>query len=502
MKHYYKHHPKQYQPRRSDYTSEELIQLAAAFRAKNSFLADEFRQLTPYEFVRGIFPEGTFEIFNDREGDDPDRRKANGILSVLEDKTQPGRKYNRILFDDLAALDEVAGKEFVIMSPVTYSGRRRVEKNAYKIYGLTIDLDEVDIQCIWDLIYQAAGKIIPYPTFLVNSGTGLHVYYVFDTPVAAFPKYYPSFTRLKAALTNLVWNPYTSNLTKKQIQGIFQGYRLPGTQTKISDDCIVTAFEVGKKVTVNYLNTFVDDDNKADFDDNHYLDMDQIKKILRGEVYAEKEKVEKLRDWYERRIVKNIPVGHYKLTEVEKKRRRAWYESWKKRIKAHAFDGNRYFCICVLFVYAQKADIPIDEVTNDALNFVYYLDSLTQRKGNRFTEADIFAAQKYYDRAFIKMGRSRILQMTGIDIGKTKRNGQPQKWHLEDIRERKAKMKQRGQRFKNSEGRPKGSGTKEQIIRDWRDAHPFGKKIECYRETGLSRSTILKWWHGGGKEDG
>lgn len=44
------------------------------------------------------------------------------------------------------------------------------------------------------------------------------------------------------------------------------------------------------------------------------------------------------------------------------------------------------------------------------------------------------------------------------------------------------------------EGRPKGSGTKQAIIQAWRKNNPGGKKIDCHRETGLSRPTIDKWW--------
>ncbi len=495
MKTKYDHHPKQYALRRNDYTPEEIEELAAAFVEKNRFLASRFKELSPREFVRGIFPPGTFEQFNGGEGEDPDKRKANGILSILEDKESRGRKYNRILFDDLAALDEVAGKEFVIMSPVTYSGRKRVERYAYKIYGIAIDLDEVDIDCIKDLIHQAETEQIPFPTYLVNSGTGLHVYYIFETPVAAFPKYFNSFSKMKAALSNIVWNQYTSNLKKKQVQGIFQGYRVPGTQTKIREDCIVTAFEVGRKITVNYLNSFVEDENKADFNDDHYLDLDQIKKILRGEVYEEKEKVEKLRAWYERRIEKKIPVGQYELSETQKKRRRAWYESWKKKLRFGAFDGNRYFCVCVLFTYAIKAGISKEDALKDALDLVYMLDTKTERKGNSFTEEDVFAASKYYDQKFVKMSRARIMQMTKIDIGKTKRNGRSQKIHLEGARAlQEIKHKYDGKDWREGNGRPKGSGTKKQLIENWRRDHPDGKKIDCERELQISRPTVLKWW--------
>ena len=43
--------------------------------------------------------------------------------------------------------------------------------------------------------------------------------------------------------------------------------------------------------------------------------------------------------------------------------------------------------------------------------------------------------------------------------------------------------------YKNN-GRP----DKREIIRKWRELHPDGKKIDCEKDTKLSRHTILKWW--------
>ena len=53
--------------------------------------------------------------------------------------------------------------------------------------------------------------------------------------------------------------------------------------------------------------------------------------------------------------------------------------------------------------------------------------------------------------------------------------------------------KQLGEEVK--EGRPKGSGTAKKKVLQWRMKHPDGLKIDCERETGLSRHTILKWWN-------
>ncbi|EPT92400.1 hypothetical protein SAG0097_10865, partial [Streptococcus agalactiae BSU442] len=49
--------------------------------------------------------------------------------------------------------------------------------------------------------------------------------------------------------------------------------------------------------------------------------------------------------------------------------------------------------------------------------------------------------------------------------------------------------------WRNTEGRPKGSGTKSEQVKSWRLANPTGKKIDCHRETGITRPTIDKWWN-------
>ena len=466
----YDHHPKQKAKQRDDFTPEEVAYYTATFNAKNEYLSEYYSKLTPKEFYRGIFPEGTFEHCNNMN-----EHKPNGILSILVDKERRGRSYNRLLFDDLGMLDYVAGKEFVIASPIAFSGRTRSSKMAYQFYGMAIDLDGVEVDNVKDLIYQMENEVIPMASYIVNSGTGLHIYYVFEYPVPALPAYFDSFNALKKALSEIIWNQYTSTEKKKQFQGIFQGYRVPGTQSKFSEDCIVTAFKVGDKVTVNYLNSFVSDKDKADFDDMNYTSLSEAKELWE--------------DWYNRRIIKNEPVGSYKLSEKEKARRRRWFETWKEKMMKGAYDGNRHYCIGVLFNYAMKAEIPLEEALEYALEMVPEFNKLTTKPGNTFTEDDVYAAEIYYDRKFIKMGRKGIERMTGIDIGETKRNHRSQKDHLKRARAmRDLSLSEQGRSW--TDGRP----DKRKIIEEWRKNNPLGSKNQCIKETGISKPTVYKWW--------
>lgn len=37
----------------------------------------------------------------------------------------------------------------------------------------------------------------------------------------------------------------------------------------------------------------------------------------------------------------------------------------------------------------------------------------------------------------------------------------------------------------------------EQIVKEWRESHPDGKKADCIRDTGLSKPTVYCWWENG-----
>ena len=79
-------HPKQYAKQRKDFTEEEVAYYTRTFNEKNKYMSSEFKELTPKEFYRSIFPKGTFEQFNNMS-----EHKPNGILSILYDEEQGGR---------------------------------------------------------------------------------------------------------------------------------------------------------------------------------------------------------------------------------------------------------------------------------------------------------------------------------------------------------------------------------------------------------------------------
>ena len=73
-----------------------------------------------------------------------------------------------------------------------------------------------------------------------------------------------------------------------------------------------------------------------------------------------------------------------------------------------------------------------------------------------------------------------------------KRNWRKQKEHIQVMNTMKALKKQLGEAV--PEGRPPGSGTAQELVYQWRQQHPKGRKADCRRDTGLDPKTIRKWW--------
>lgn len=438
------------------------------YKLKNEHLNQYFEEVSCLDFYRDVFPRGSFE----RKGHFEDE-KANGVLTVIEGE----KARNYVIFDELEEIKEQKGKEFVILSAVSYSGRNRTAKNARWLYGLTIDLDGVEIQNLRDILFQAENDIIPQPTYIVNSGHGMHLYYLFEKPVPLYRHMQEQLRDFKYELIAKIWNRYTSTYTEReqvQYQGIFQGFRMVGSQTKLGKRYPVKAFLTGKKVTVEYLNGFLMDSSKVVTNFNYKSDLPLA------------QAKEKYPEWYERRIVNKENKGRWHV-------HRALYDWWLKKIKGGgASVGHRYSCLSVLAAYAIKCDVDEDELTSDALELQPYLDGISDDEHNRFTKRDVLDAMKLYNESYVHYSRAEAERVSGITIPPNKRNGRKQKLHLKMARSNLAIMSD--DIGKPLQGRPVGSGTKKEQVAAWRVAHPDGRKADCIRETGLSKPTVYKWW--------
>ena len=165
--------------------------------------------------------------------------------------------------------------------------------------------------------------------------------------------------------------------------------------------------------------------------------------------------------------------------------------------------GNRYNCMCVLFADAVQCGIPYSVVYEYACSLLDALNAGVEDQKDLFTQEDIECATKYYVTDFGHfMTLERIEKMTDIKFPRNKRNGRDQETHLQkyipamrsigDVKDTRFGVE--GGNKINLDGRPVGSGTAEQTVRDFLQEHPDAKKVDVIRGTGLSKPTVYKWY--------
>lgn len=431
----------------------------------------KFSASTASEFYRVLFPVGTFETRVGYQEHYEKTDKGNGfvVFTVGEDETK--RKHTRIVFDDLAELYELLENDCAFMSPISYFGRNRTAKNARFIYSLVFDLDEVGRTQIDNFFnFWVFQKRIPKPTYVVNSGGGVHLYYVFKEPIKMIPKNQKALKILKYELTTKLWNEDTSGLKERQYQGLNQGFRLVGSKTKRGET--VTCWRTGERTTVEELASYIKKENQKDVGIlfrmwNSTMPLEEAKK--------------KFPEWYEQRIV----MGRQKMSWTCNRKLYDWWLKQADKASVH----HRYWYIFCLTVYAKKCEVPFEELKQDALNLVELMNKKAPE--NPFTEDDVFSALKAYDEEHKSFTRDEISKLSAIEIKANKRNGRKQQIHLEIARSTQAILnKVNGTSWRNENGRP----SKEIEVFKYLSKHPCASKAEVIRETGLSKKTVYKYY--------
>lgn len=383
-----------------------------------------------------------------------------------------------------------SSNNFCMMSPISYAGKSRTVKNARELYALTIEIDNIQKRRgVKNLFYTFERKThrMPRPTYIVCSGSGLHLYYVFERPVPLFANIYSQLSKAKKYFTQWLWDkPVTSTFEHKQIQfeSVNQPFRIVGTVCKDGHSRAM-AFETGKKITIEDLNALLPTDL-------------QITAVYKSKLTLQKAK-ELYPDWYERRIEQGKKKGFYK-------RYPGIYHNWVEKCLEGAGLGHRYFCLENLCALAVQCDIEEETLLKDVDLLTEYFESMTQDEDNHFTEHDKQSALRTYyiskekedkQHSFVESTYYRsiktVSERTGIPLEPAKRRKKEKR--IGRARHVAAITAMRDAIYPDGSWRQgNGRKPKKQIVVDWRAEHPEGKKADCIRDTGLTKPTVYKWW--------
>lgn len=451
----------------------------------SEYLETYFDEVTPIEFYRDIFPAGELE----KQGEYVKGKYCGIAVEITGTKKPNGKpRINRYsITDELSTIEKLTqSNHFCLCSPISYAGKERTADNARFMYAMAIDLDRLRIVDgkPSGLISLWQGHIInedriPKPTYIVSSGTGLHLYYVFEKPIALFQDTAKQLQDLKHELTDTIWGYGIVDIKdRKEIQqeGIYQGFRIPGTITK--NGSRARAFLTGEKVALEYLNEHIPEPLRV----KRYTTKKELTKAKAKELYPE---------WYKRRIEEKQPPGVWHVS-------RRLYDWWKREIMDKGVPGHRYWCMMTLSIYAYKCGMydpkhnpnPVtrEELEKDCFEIMEHFEEITVDDNNHFTEADVLDALEAYDSKWVRYPRDTIEYRCGFPLPHNKRNGQKQSDHLEEARAiRDIRQRRQGTTWN-------GRKPKRDIVEQWQQANPDGIKADCIRETGLSKKTVYKYW--------
>lgn len=459
------------------------------------WLAERFAEVAPRDFYRGIFPAGELE----KKGEYIRGKYTGIIVAVTNRKKRNGKRkvYRYSLTDDLDAVETaVNSNDFCLCSPISYAGKQRTAENARMLYAIVVDVDKIRVLenedtgelmpmgliNLWERHIEAVRRL-PKPTYIVSSGSGLHLYYVLEQPLPLYQDIAFELQEYKRELTRLIWHDTIVGIkhsSEVQQEGIYQGFRMPGTITKNGGRA--KAFLTGERVTMEYLNSFVGDINKA-------------KKAVKQKKSPKlTEAAEKWPGWYERRIVQKQPRGVWCVN-------RALYDWWRERIIEGATVGHRYYCLMMLAMYAQKCSyydakhnpqpVTREELERDCMGLIDHMESLTNSADNHFGLDDVLDALEAFDDRWTTYPRAAIEYRSGIVIPANKRNGRKQAEHIRLMNYIRDELNGNGDWNRHGNGRKSNA----EGVLNWRFEHPDGTIKECIADMGLSQATVYRHWN-------
>ena len=428
-------------------------------------------------------------------------RKANQIDDKYTSYSRVQAKwmYYQRVDDSLRQIGMCFGQQSCLMAPADYYGRKPLQKTIGRLYAIAIDVDDMRPEKLEETIkYDFFGF---KPTYIVQSGTGMHFYYILDFPLEMLFSYRPKVRQLKYALAKYFVNSDVSfSHSKPDPQEWDKQLRVVGSKSKVKGK-FVNAYKVGDIWKIEDLVHLVNRGRPSE-------------KIGEFESWGLKGKsgmtrAEWLKKTAEIRAEREAKYGKGIKFKVGG---RGFYDSWIELIMDDDSLGSRFHRTCILYSDAAFCGVPFAEVDEFATTTLYHYYNQPQvAKGHPFLMSDVKSASKFYSNAsrYRSFTLDKIEEMTGIRLPRAKRNGLDKNSHtkkyipflrsmgnIRDTRFGAEDGNTSGRKVgsKDSKQRERTADSKEQLVRAYLQEHPDAKKAEVVRETGLSKPTVYKWY--------
>jgi hypothetical protein len=399
-----------------------------------------------------------------------DFRSKNIILSRFGKQISPIEYLERIFPDDFivcgpwgVSVIPHAEKEMVFSLPhadqiftpyCTFFQNFYSKRTAKQLLCLTVDIEHVTpLQLEALLKHMFALKGFIKPTYVVNSGRGIHFVYQLQEPLELFDHVKPAVKKMLMALCSRIkkqFGQWRLEIDYPASCDFAHAFRAPGTMTKIGE--VATVFYTGEPVSVKRLASFL----KIKIETSKPRDRRYTTKQKRGVFVAETDNNKNL---------SVLPRGN-----------KGFYHHCFMALNIDHKSENRYLALFGLAVVGWKCRIPREEVLYDL--------KLLQGMWNEYAiqhglpiirDNEIEKAMKGYSPKYTLVKAETLGEWMNIRFNKNKRNYRKRKEHLEWVAETKRK------------------NTAQKIVQVLLSAQRYGTPLtimEIAEQTNLSRQTI------------
>lgn len=531
-------------------------QAAADYREKNDILVSQADYyVTPCaDFYGLLFGDGNLERSSDgryANHGDGDGGKPNGIavmirdggkycgganLSPFDDDGEPAPSVTaglesryfkgKVTFhdDDMGKLSKLAkfsrntGAAYVI-APNGYFGKDWHLSNARAAFAVVVDVDGVtpeklrNIVRLISLSHKERGtrRIIPQPSAIVNSGTGVHLYYFLDKPIKL--RRYETrerklLSRVKDLLYEYVWNEDTSVYDARDYERhpLSQGYRIVDSATKITQnvadepygehrqhECVAYCYQPGGRQWRVSMEDLVDGVYLMGASSDEMRELRSLTgpapKPAPGAPTGRQLAMARYPDWDPDKV-KWEGAGKWHVD-------RAMYDWWLREITLKARMHHRYYCIQSLAAVAKKCDVPFEVLRRDAYSLIEPYNDLVGDLYDPFTKSDVDKALLVYGDRRAHLWRIDYIERdTGIEIRRRKRNGRTRAEHLSRLHEMTRRKDELGIQWRHA-----GRESVSDEIRTYAIGHPNASVRDVCEATGRSDSAVRRHTQSGWEDE-
>jgi len=443
--------------------------LTSTSKILKSFLNADTKAVSPAEFYREVFPQGSLA---DKEAREP-RKYAGRIY--------PKDGLSHFVNDDLQTVLGCDGTTFATMNCISYAGNGESNELARELYAFAVKVllpDEIFpgyLQtCLRDLTFQSDANFMTAhpersrlcPTYIVTdeSYQAVYFYYLLHEPLPLYHSLHKPIQRLYEALSRAIHSSfdryhfdevtmkrvYTYECPKPRPESFFTRFPVVGSR---SDKGIYKAYKLGDKYDIEDLNAVVPKSCTVEIF-HPTMTLEETK-----ELYPK---------WYERRIERKQKATGQRTGKSSKN----LYE-WFLRIAEDNAETIAPGVLEAIASFACKSHICEEDFLAD-------IEEWSQKLKPRFT-TDIITEHKeraiyFYDEypsLLKRWGVDGINKWTGLSIEKVPRTNMNRKEHLKLLGESKSRRRD---------------------VQDWQKEHPYEKQADCARALDISPKTVSKWW--------